>query len=139
MELIASKLADMEGYLGEISVLLAEDRQILLEDLVKLRAVERLFQLIVDTAIDINTHIIAESGFHMEDDYQSTFTTLGMHAILPAEFALKIAPSVGLRNQVVHKYGRVDVKFMLDQIKKEIGDYAIYIKHIHDFSLREVL
>ena len=137
-ELIASKLADMEGYLGEISVLLAEDRRILLEDLVKLRAVERLFQLIVDTAIDINTHIIVASGFHMEYDYQSTVTTLGTHAVLPAEFALKIAPSVGLRNQVVHKYGRVDIKCILDQIKKEISDYALYIKHIHNFSSREI-
>lgn len=137
-ELIASKISDMEGYLGEISTLLVGDSRALLEDLVQLRAVERLFQLIVDTAIDINTHIIVESGFHMEDDYQSTFTTLGAHAVLPAEFALKIAPSVGLRNQVVHKYGRVDIKFMLDQIKKEIGDYALYIKHIHDFSLRKV-
>ncbi len=138
-ELIASKLSDMEGYFGEISALLAEDSRVLLEDLVKLRAVERLFQLIVDTAIDINTHIIVESGFHMEDDYQSTFTVLGTHAVLPVEFSLKIAPSVGLRNQVVHKYGHVDIKFMLDQIKKEIGDYAMYIKHIHNFSSREVL
>ena len=139
IELIASKLSDMEGYLGEMSALLVGDSRVLLEDLVKLRAVERLFQLIVDTAIDINTHIIAESGFHMEDDYQSTLTTLGTHAVLPAEFALKIAPSVGLRNQVVHKYGHVDIKFMLDQIKKEIGDYAVYIKHIHAFVSRKVL
>ena len=61
-------------------------------------ALERLVQLIVDEMVDINTHIIAESDFQVPSDYQSTFITLAENKILPAEFAEKIAPSIGLRN-----------------------------------------
>ncbi|HCQ92039.1 MAG TPA: hypothetical protein DIU16_01565, partial [Candidatus Vogelbacteria bacterium] len=48
--------------------------------------------------------------------------------ILPMEFALEIAPSVGLRNLIVHKYGNVDMKRMVDDIKNNIGDYLQYLK-----------
>jgi len=95
----------------------------------KLRSTERLFQLIVDTAIDINTHIISNSNLQVPDDYQSTFITLADNKFLPMDFALKIAPSVGLRNIVVHKYGKVDIKKMIDDIKEGIGDYLVYIKN----------
>jgi uncharacterized protein YutE (UPF0331/DUF86 family) len=104
-----------------------------IEDNLKIRAVERLFQLIVDTAVDINTHIISESDFKIPDDYQSTFIILAENKILPMDFALKIAPSVGLRNLVVHKYGKVNIKRMVDDIKNEIGQYLDYLKHIQRF------
>ena len=69
----------------------------------------------------------------MPDDYQSTFITLGEHKILSMDFAVKIAPSVGLRNLVVHKYGRVDIKRMVEDIRNEIGDYIDYLKFIDGF------
>ena len=87
----------------------------------------------MDTVIDINTHIIAELNLHVPDDYQSTFTALGEHKIIPMEFAMKIAPSVGLRNMIVHKYGRVDIKRMVDDVKANIDQYEEYLGYINDF------
>ncbi len=80
-----------------------------------------------------NTHIILESRAHVPNDYQSTFITLGEHKVLPIDFALKIAPSVGLRNLVVHKYDRVDIKRMVDDIKNEIHQYYDYLRYIKGF------
>lgn len=132
-DLIASKMSDLQESFEELRVILCEDARGIIEDHLKLHTVERLFQLIVDTAVDINTHIIIESEFHVPHDYQSTFITLGEHRILPMDFALKIAPSVGLRNLVVHKYGRVDVKRMVDDIKNEISQYQEYLGYMKDF------
>jgi uncharacterized protein YutE (UPF0331/DUF86 family) len=81
----------------------------------------------------INTHIIAESDFSIPGDYQSTFITLGENKVLPMDFANKIAPSVGLRNLIVHKYGRVDLKRMIDDIKNEISEYLEYLKLINKY------
>ncbi len=124
---------DLAGYYEELKPFLREESRIIIEEKSKLRNVERIFQLIVDTAIDINTHIIAESDFHVPDDYQSTFTILGEHKIIPMEFAMKIAPSVGLRNMIVHKYGRVDIKKMVDDVKANIDQYEEYLSYINDF------
>ena len=135
--LLKSKLSDLQGYYEELKGILTEDARSIIEDHLKLHTVERLFQLVVDTAVDINTHIIIESNFHVPDDYQSTFITLGEHNVLPIDFALKIAPSVGLRNMVVHKYGKVDLKRMTDDIKKNIDQYIEYMSCIREFIRAE--
>ena len=132
-ELIKNKMADVQGYFKELQPILKEESRDIIENNLKLHTVERLFQLIVDTAIDINTHIIAESGFNIPDDYQSTFIVLGENKVLPMDFAGKIAPSVGLRNLIIHRYGRVDFKRMIDDIKNEISDYLEYLKFINNF------
>lgn len=133
VNLIKSKINDILGYLDELHPILQEEARIIIDNNLKLRTVERLFQLIVDTAVDINTHIIIESGFHVPDDYQSTFVVLAENGIVSKEFALKIAPSVGLRNLVVHKYGKVDIKKMVDDIKAEIGQYEDYLHYVDTF------
>lgn len=128
--IIENKLSDLQSYYAELADILKEDSRSIIDDNLKLRSVERLFQLIVDTAIDINTHIIVTSHFPVPDDYQSTFITLAQKDFLSMDFAHTIAPSVGLRNLVVHRYGNVDVKRMVDDIRKEIGQYREYAAHI---------
>jgi uncharacterized protein YutE (UPF0331/DUF86 family) len=131
--LITNKLADIQAYYLELSEVLKSDFNDILGNNLKLRSTERLFQLIVDTAIDINTHIISEMNLTVPDDYQSTFISLGENKILPMDFANKIAPSVGLRNLIVHKYGRTDLIRMIIEIKSEIDQYAQFMKHIKKF------
>ncbi len=132
-DLIKNKMYDIQGYYRELEPILKEESRSIIENVVKLRATERLFQLIVDAAIDINTHIISESDFQVPNDYQGTFVTLGDNKVLPMDFAGKIAPSVGLRNLIVHKYGKVDIKKMVDDIKNNISQYLEYLKHINKF------
>ena len=132
-KLVEDKLVDLKTYFEKLSVLLSEDTRSIVNDDLKLATVERRFQLIVDTAIDINTHLIKELGLVTPNDYQSTFVTLGENKILPADFALKIAPSVGLRNLIVHKYGQVDLKKMIDDVRSEINQYLDYFKYISKY------
>ena len=133
-DLVINKMADTQKYLEELMPILRHDSREIIDDNLKLRSVERLFQLIVDTTIDINTYIITESDVSVPDDYQSTFMVMGEHNILPMDFAQAIAPSVGLRNLIVHKYGKVDIKRMIDDVKNNIGQYKDYLRHISEFA-----
>jgi uncharacterized protein YutE (UPF0331/DUF86 family) len=126
-------MSDMQGYYKELESILKDDSRNIIDDNLKLHSVERLFQLIVDISIDMNTHIIIESDFQVPNDYQSMFITLGENKILPMNFAVKISPSVGLRNLIVHKYGKVDIKKMVDDIKNNISQYLEYLKYIGKF------
>ncbi|OIP55672.1 hypothetical protein AUK13_02580 [Candidatus Kuenenbacteria bacterium CG2_30_39_24] len=130
-KLVKNKLADLAGYYKELKLLINEPVKEILDNNLKLRSVERLFQLVVDAAIDINTHLIAESDIKVPDDYQSTFITLAENKFLPLDFAVKIAPSVGLRNLIVHKYSRVDSNKMIEDVKKDINQYLEYMRHIN--------
>ena len=93
-------------------------------------ALERYFQLMVDAAVGVNEHIISEENLESPSDYFNTFPILGRAGILPLEFAERIAPSVGLRNQLIHQYEKIDVDRMLRDIRKDVTDYDDYIAYI---------
>lgn len=131
--LIDDKIRNIQEYLEEIKPIISTGTEEILSNIEKLRTLERNFQLIVDTAIDINMHFIAELELESPDSFQSTFDILGERKIIPYDFALKIAPAVGLRNKLVHQYEKVDRRFFIEQVKKEYQDFIEYIKQINQY------
>jgi uncharacterized protein YutE (UPF0331/DUF86 family) len=131
--LITHKLAELQSYLQELRDLLQHETHDILHTPTLIHSLERLFQLIVDGSVSVNTHIIADSGLTIPDENRSTFTVLAEHNILPRDFALRIAPSVGLRNLIVHKYGDVRLAEMVELVRNEIHDYETYVTHIQKY------
>ena len=123
-DIIKSKLAAIRLYVPELMPYLEKYRrgEIVLDD-PQVFIIERLFQLIADAAIDINTHIITRGKLESPDDYEGTFRILGQHKIIPSDLAEKISGSVGLRNRLVHGYEKVQRKIALDDISNDIGQY----------------
>ena len=101
----------MQEYLNEIEEILKADEAAVVSDFRSLKALERNFQLAVDEVIDVNVHFIRELNLKTADDFQSTFAILAESRILPPNFASKIAPVVGLRNVLVHRYEKIDKGF----------------------------
>jgi uncharacterized protein YutE (UPF0331/DUF86 family) len=87
----------------------------------------------VDEIIHINNYIIRYAQLRVPEDFQSGFLILAENRILPEEFAQKIAPVVGLRSRLVHRYEKVDIGVLLDTIRKSKGDFRQYIKHILEY------
>ncbi len=58
---------------------------------------------------------------------------LAENKILPQAFAERIAPVVGLRNRLVHRYEKIDLDILLDTIRKNKKDFKEYTKHIFEF------
>lgn len=122
------------GYIDELEVLVTNNSvSELRSDSVKYHTIERLFQLIVDTMVDINIHILRECNLGVSDDFQSTFKLLGDFNVLNKDFAYKIAPIVGARNMIVHRYEKLDMDLFLNNTKKNFSDFGSYIKQIDDF------
>lgn len=125
-ELITRKLSRIKQYVAELEPLVQLGEQTLARDSLKCYAAERLFQLIVDAMIDINTHVIRGRSLPPPDDLQSTFITLGDADILPKQFAQKLAPIVGLRNAVVHRYETVSVRRFVHELVRDFSDFKTY-------------
>ncbi len=121
--LIIKKLDLLDGYISELEPLVALPEEEILRDTLKFHTAERLFQLIVDEMIDVNTHLIRVKVLPPSDDLQSTFTVLGDAEILPKDFTIKISPVVGLRNAIVHRYEHVDLKRFVHELKRNFGDF----------------
>ncbi|MDD5738788.1 MAG: DUF86 domain-containing protein [Candidatus Pacebacteria bacterium] len=132
--LIDEKIKRIDSYLAEVKSLLVFSVREILNDFTKLRTLERNFQLIVDEMIDINQHFIKELGLDVSDDLEGTFHILGENNILPKDFILKVAPVVGLRNRLVHRYDKLDPKIFVESFQKDYSDFEKYVKFISDYS-----
>lgn len=132
--LIWKKISNIEEYIKEVENIIYLDTKTIVSNIEKLRSLEREFQLIVDTILDINTHFISELDLTVPDNFQNTFEIISLKAgILPYDFAQKIAPAVGLRNIIVHRYEKVSREYFVDQVKKEYKDFVEYLGYIKKY------
>jgi len=134
---VLKKIEEIIGYLNETEDLLKFSDKEILSDSGKTHIAERLLQLIVDEMIDINQHFIKELDLKVSEDFQGTFYILGENKILPIDFAQKIAPVVGLRNRVVHRYETLDIRLFISIFRKNLDDFKIYIKIINDYLKKQ--
>lgn len=97
------------------------------------RAVEREIQLIVECATDINNMILKKLKIGPARDYFNSFLDLAENQVLEMDFALKIAPSTGLRNILVHEYEKIDDGIVFQSIANILSYYRQYLKIISDY------
>jgi uncharacterized protein YutE (UPF0331/DUF86 family) len=125
-ELVKNKLNQIFEYMDELEQIIAMPDDKIKKDYFVYHTAERLLQLIVDTMTDINMHFIKEKQLNVPDDLQSTFRILAANGILPDDFAEKIAPVVGMRNLLVHRYEKLDRDLFVRKLKQNFLDFKQY-------------
>ena len=131
-EIVREKLSSLQSYYRE----LAELKQITFEEyqanhLYK-RTIERLLQLIVETATDINSMVVKKIGGETPVDYYSSFIKMAEAKVFPMEFAREIAPSTGLRNIVVHEYQKIDDRLVYGSMESTMELYLRYMEYLKE-------
>jgi uncharacterized protein YutE (UPF0331/DUF86 family) len=132
-DIIQRKLTKMSKYLDELAYFQDISYDEYLENFRHRRTVERLIQLIVDVAVDINSHVLVDEGYPPPEDSFGSFIKVGELGILSQEFAKRIAPSTGERNIIVHEYEKIDDGLVYDSIKESIAMYKLYISYYLQF------
>lgn len=132
-EIIRRKLAVIVENLKVLEPIRNMTMEDYIEDIYKRKATERLLQELIEAAIDINTHIIVQTGNTVPDDYYESFTKAGDLKIISTKLAAKLAPSAGLRNRLVHEYDLLEHSLVLDAVRTAEEIYPEYIKQIEDF------
>lgn len=132
---IIKKLDYITGYLEELKDLLNFSNEEIKTNSGRMHTGERLFQLIADTALDVNHHLIRELNLKVTDDLQNTFHIIAEaeNGILPQDFANKIAPSVKFRNLIVHVYEKLDKDLFLKYLREGNEDFKKYVNYISEY------
>ena len=130
-EIIVNKLIKMEKYINELEKYKPQTYNKYKNKQLKRYAVERLIQLIIDLALDINNILIKKADKYPAQDYYPSFLELIDLEILPEEFAKDIAPSTGIRNRLVHEYEKIDDRIVFQNLDKLIDYYLDYIKYVN--------
>ncbi len=130
---IASKLEQ----LGEYVDILKGYQHFKIEDLkadhTLKGAVERYLEIALECTIDIGEMIISREKLERPETYQEVFLILGEHGILPKDFAIKFAPSAGLRNILVHMYAKIDIGRLYYYLQNNIDDIEQFGKYIAQY------
>ena len=67
------------------------------------------------------------------DDNRQLLLSAGRSAILPYDFAERIAPMTGFRNILVHEYLSVDPMKVDDMLHNRLDDFEEFKLHIYDY------
>ena len=125
-EIISKKISLLKEYIENLDGFLKKGSEGVVDEAVFL-SIERLFQLIVDEAVDINAIILEKEKKPFPDTNQATFEVLVDIGAIPKELHLKIAGSVGLRNRLVHRYETVQRRVLVEEVAKYIIAYKEYV------------
>ena len=128
--LIKRKIEHILSYLEELKPIAKISFEEFVGDKRNFRTAERDLQLIVDTAVDINNHLVVASGSLPPNDYFESFIKLSNLQIFPKQFAERIAQSAGLRNRLVHEYEEIDLSRLFEDLENDIRDYQEYCEYI---------
>jgi len=131
--LVMEKLHIMRKYIDELEAVGQLSYEEYQNDSLKRYAIERLIQLIVDLAVDINNLILAHLKQPASRDYFNSFIELGEADVLPVEFAVSMAPCTGMRNRLVHQYESIDSEIIYRSIPKTIDNFGKYMKYIDQY------
>lgn len=137
--LVRRKLNKMIKYIGQLEEVNKYTLEDYLDNFFIKRTTERLVQLVVEVATDINAHIVVDEGYSPPDDYYNSFLRLSEIGVISQSFAKELAPSAGLRNRLVHEYEEIDDKIVFKSIKKAIENYSKYIKIIEKYLKNKVV
>ena len=97
------------------------------DDPVARAAVERLLQVIVGLAFDINAHLVAKTLGRSPETGRASFHDLVEAGVLDEALAATLAPSAGLRNVLVHHYVDLRMDLIADAVRTVGDGFPAYI------------
>lgn len=103
-------------------------------DTMRKAAAERWLQICIEAAIDLNSHLLVGLGHPSPSDGHQSFLDLASRTrIIDAGLASKLAPSVGLRNRLVHRYDDLDDALVLRGAAEAIQVFPQYVETISKY------
>ena len=110
-----------------------QSREAYLANLINEVLAERYLERMIGRMIDINYHLITESGQPPPKDYHESFQVLGTMGILQGEFSREIAFSSGLRNRIIHEYDEIDAAKVYEALQVAVQQLPTYLDHVNRF------
>lgn len=126
-DVVIRRLRMMRGTLDTLDGFRGVDVAQLNDDPVARAAVERLLQVIVGLAFDINAHLVAKTLGRSPETGRASFHDLVEAGVLDEALAATLAPSAGLRNVLVHHYVDLRMDLIADAVRTVGDGFPAYI------------
>lgn len=132
---LLAKLDELDGYLAELRAI-APDRFEEYLKVEKKRACERLVQVSVEAVIDACALLVAGLRLGLPGEEDDLFEKLARRGVISPPMADTLRRMKGLRNLLVHEYGRINDEIVFETVHARLGDFEAFKRGITAF-LRE--
>jgi uncharacterized protein YutE (UPF0331/DUF86 family) len=97
--------------------------------------VERLLQLITQSAIDINEYILSKLNPENNFTKSEAFIKLSENNVIAPKLAKQLALSLGLKNHLIYEYGDIEPRQVFTAISFALQQYPLYVKQINEYLI----
>ena len=104
-----------------------------LDDGKSLRSTAKAIETIVQSIIDISSHIVAQSHWGVTDTYRTTIALLATNRVIPEELSSNLQQIIAMRNILVHQYLDVDFRIVWESLDELVEDAPKFIRAIRTF------
>ena len=132
-DLVRRKLSRMTMYLEKLKPIAAKSYEEYISDFYLKTSAERIIQLIVECASDINNHVVLELSERPPEDYTSSFLRAADVGLISRELAERLKGSGGMRNIIVHEYMDIDDLKVYGSFEKAISGFKEYVRQVVAF------
>jgi uncharacterized protein YutE (UPF0331/DUF86 family) len=87
----------------------------------------------VQQAVDVATHMLADSSQPIPETMRAAFTGLSEMGVLSDRTAKRMVKAVGFRNTAVHAYQQIDWAIVRSIITDRLSDFGEFIKEVDDY------
>jgi len=127
---VAKKLEQIERYYGELRSKQTLSKEQFLGDVTEKRAVERMFENVIQACTDLAKHIATEDFGYSGDRSKEAVEVLATNDIITEETAETVAAAIGFRNILAHEYGDVDPEQVYEYLQNELSIYEQFSQQI---------
>ncbi|GAB1538853.1 DUF86 domain-containing protein [Scytonema sp. NUACC21] len=133
-EIVLVKLLLIVKYCNNLEGFKAISLEEYLGDFNQQLIVERLIQLMVEAATDINKYLLLHLYQISPIANFDSFSEAGKKGIITQNLADELAQSVGMRNILVHRYKDINSRIVFLAIPKALEQYRLYVQQITAYS-----
>ena len=137
-ERIREKFLQSKKYWNKLKGIITKTSEELENDFDSQLISERVFEVLSQSLLDICTHIIAQSEESAPQSYSDCMKRLGKIGIIKLETSEKLVSLIKMRNIIVHQYGDINYKLLIEGLQELYKDFPIFEQEILEWiTLKE--
>ncbi len=126
---ILARLDALDGYLEELRQVVPptfeEYRRV-----EKRRSCERLLQIAIEAVLDVCGLMVSGLRLGLPGEEDDVLEKLGTAGVVSTELKDRLRKMKGLRNILVHEYGRVNDRLIYEVLQNELGDFERFKQEV---------
>lgn len=117
---VSTRLEYIHQYTEELREMRDCSKVEYLDDVIRQRAVERSLMNVIQSCIDLASHVRASEELGDAETAREEIEALERANIVSTETEQKLGDAVGLRNRLAHRYDDIDHEIIYDVVHEEL-------------------